>query len=428
MEAILSYFWIVLVVVFVFMLLKSLTIVREGTAKAVTFFGGFSKVIMTWKDHFLDKDYNVLRKNHEEAFVVYKTKKGAERKRAKKRRRSWGKIMGGVYFYGLWPFKRIHKYTVSWSENHQNGEKEFFNYVSLFPAVYESKVTNCETQPPDRIKVDIEYLVTMRIINPHLYLFVSPDNSIEDAMKRIDSLMRDIVAMFSFDATMAIVGRPEILWEGLNPDSENPEKQALWNEFKKLMRKKPVPFEGLSQNKLIKETLPKWGLKIADKGVSIKDINTSDPEYAETFAEKRKQEILAEAKFAEAQGEKKAMEEVMKAIVTTKKALIKAGYSQSDACKMAYDRHGEILAEKKGNLNKVIWEGSSGSIPEIMNQIGFGKKLVNSSTNVASPEEEKKEEDNSSNYVPPDEMQRRMEKMGESIIEEESSQKKGSKK
>jgi len=269
--------WIGIAVVLIglFFLFCRFTKVKEGTAKVVMSFGGFRKIISQWEKHFIDVDWNIWREKEKEA-------------EGKTRRRLRGRIFGGLWFYGIWPIDKIYTYPLRWTDLRrveEAGEKiersqfhdEILGHVMLKPAVYWTKIFKVETCPPERIPVDIEILITMRIINPYNFLFIAPPTPLEDVLARIDALMRARVSMLTMDELIALKGKSEVLWDG--------EKEVT----------------GLKDEKLIKETLPKWGLEIAEKGVDIKSIGLP-PEYQKAAAAKREQEMIAAGRAEEIMG------------------------------------------------------------------------------------------------------------------------------
>ena len=182
----------------VFFLFVRFTIVKEGTAKAVMTLGKFSRVIFQWENHWMDVEWNIWREGEKESPI-----------RAENEKKIRGRIFGGLYFY-IWPLYGIHKYPLRWTdlrrveETEEKIEKPQFHdeelkYVMLKPAVYWTKLFKVETLPPERIPVNIEILVTMRISNPFRFLFVAPPTPLEDVLARIDALMRAIVGMLKID-------------------------------------------------------------------------------------------------------------------------------------------------------------------------------------------------------------------------------------
>lgn len=261
--------WVILVllnilVIGMLFLFCRFTKVEEGTAKAVMSFGGFRKIIFQWKDHWMDEEGNILKKDEESEG---------------KRKKVGGHIFGGLWWYGFWPIHKIHRYPLRWTDLRrveEAGEKiekpqfhdEILGHVMLKPAVYWTKIFKVETCPPERIPVDIDILITMRIVNPYNFLFIAPPTPLEDVLARIDALMRARVSMLTVDELIALRGKSEVLWDG------------------------GEGITGLKDEKLIKETLPKWGLEIAEKGVDIKSIGLP-PEYQKAAAAKREQEMIA---------------------------------------------------------------------------------------------------------------------------------------
>jgi len=263
--------WLILLgILFLFI---RFTIVKEGTAKALMKLGAFSEIFFQWQDHWMDTEWNIW-------------KKGEKRKREKNL--AFGKIFGGLYFY-IWPLYEIHTYPLRWTdlrrvEEHEEKieEPQFHDeknrkHVLLKPAVYWTKLFKVETRPPERIPLDIEILVTMRVINPFRFLFIAPPTPLEDALARIDALMRTMISALRIDDVIYLKGKSEALWKG--------GKEII----------------GLKDEKLIKKTLPKWGIQIAMQGIDIKRIDLS-LEYQKAAAAKRKEEMKAAGRAEEIMG------------------------------------------------------------------------------------------------------------------------------
>ncbi len=262
--------WTVLILLFLgsivsfiyFFLRHSFGSVKEGTARAIMSFGQFHSFKMVWRDHFMDENFTVLREGHDEAV-------GAVRKKIT------GRIFGGLFYFGLFPFKKTYTYSISWSDKHGRkegikGAKEEFNEVKLKPEVYSSEIENAETKRPERFQVRVKYLVTLKIENPYLFLFVSPENSLEEALSQIDGVMRSFVSSYSFE------------------DLYKLKSAKIW--------------EYLKESKLLREeggTLRKWGVKIAEEGVTFLDISPMDEEISKALASEQKQEFKAKARSGE---------------------------------------------------------------------------------------------------------------------------------
>lgn len=266
--------WLVLAALVVLVgLFARFTVVEEGTAKAVKRFGEFLYIIFQWQDHWMDEQWTILRTEETSEFAP------AEKP-------GWGppwRIFGGLYLYGFWPIHTIHRYTHRWTDIHlgKEGEvvlkfhEEEFSHVLLRPAVYAIRLTDLETSPPERIPVTILILVTLRVSNPYRFLFVAPPTPTEDVLARMGAEMRPILTGQFLDALLLLRG--EALW------AEEAERTLL---------------RGV---KLIEETLEKWGIKVADKGVEIRDIDLP-LEYQKAAALKREQELRAAGRAEEIRG------------------------------------------------------------------------------------------------------------------------------
>jgi regulator of protease activity HflC (stomatin/prohibitin superfamily) len=212
------------------------TLVKEGTAKVIVRLGAFKKMVMAWDGYELDENWNVIESQ---------------------RRRS---LFGGLRFVGIWPFDRVFRYPFRWRDIQlEKGEEkvipheEIIDYIWLRPDVYYTVIEDAETRPPERIPLTVQWLVTMRVVNPYKALFKAPSNWNENVMSRLNSLFRDFVAHYSADQIL-------IFKEG--------ELNVLWNEFK--------------DHHLIKMFEEEWGIKV--EGIEIRKVDVP-PKYQESLAE-----------------------------------------------------------------------------------------------------------------------------------------------
>jgi len=259
--------WIILVVLVVLcFLFVRFTRVDEGTAKALMVFGEFSKMVFRWKNHWMDIEGNIRKAGE-------KSEEGSEKKEKNK---SWDqKIFGGLIVY-FWPFQRIHRYKHRWTDirlRQAEMEVEFheedLDHVLLKPAVYAFTLTAVETQPPERVPVDVLVLVTLRIQNPYLFLFVAPPTPIEDILARISAETRALVTGCGLDELLRLKG------------------ESFWEKMKGA--------------KVIEETLEKWGVKLAEKGIEIREINLP-PDYQKAGAAKKVEEMRATGRAEQIMG------------------------------------------------------------------------------------------------------------------------------
>lgn len=226
------------------------TKVSEGTAKVVVRLGGFKKAVMAWKSYEFDKDWNVVA--------------------GKKRH------FGGLRFVGIWPFDKVYKYPFRWRgiELVEGREEVKFHertidYIFLKPDVYWTEIKAAETggppEKPERIPLDLQFLVTMRVINPYKTLFRAPPNWLENVITRLNALFRDWVGTKTLDEILTIRKEPE----------------KLWGEFK--------------EEPLIKMFSDEWGVQIEANGIQIRDVAIAEP-YRGAAARRRQLELEAEAR------------------------------------------------------------------------------------------------------------------------------------
>ncbi len=234
------------------------TRVDEGTAKALMVFGEFSKIIFRWKDHFMDREWNIW----------YPGEVGSI---GKDKIRVWDqRLFGGLYVY-FWPFQKIHQYKHRWTDIRLRDtkmevefhEEEKFDHVLLKPAVYAFKLAAVETKPPERIPVDVLILVTLKVRNPYLFLFVAPPTPVEDILARISAETRALITSCPIDELLQLKGA------------------SLWKLLKGA--------------KVIEETLERWGVKLAERGIEIQEIDLG-PDYQKAAAATRTEEMRAAAR------------------------------------------------------------------------------------------------------------------------------------
>jgi regulator of protease activity HflC (stomatin/prohibitin superfamily) len=269
--------WIILGIALLLLLFARFTVVDEATAKAVMFLGQFQRIIFRWKGHWIDKE-GTIWKDGEMPENLENITLEQFRKENEEGWQNWPlRILGGLYLYGILFIHSIHKYKHRWTDIiirpdgkiETKGQEEEFKYVMLKPAVYAIRLFDVKTMPPERIPVTVLVLVTMRIVNPYKFLFIAPPTPIEDTLARIGAEARAIVTGCSLDELLKLRG------------------ESLWS--------KGAETSLLKGAKIIEETLEKWGIRLADKAVEIRDIDLP-PDYQEAAAAKRKQEFEAAAR------------------------------------------------------------------------------------------------------------------------------------
>jgi len=251
--------WIIGIIIAILPIFLRFTKVEEGTAKAIVRLGGFHKIVMAWRGYELDEEWNVR----------------SVEKIGKKRH-----LPGGLRFVGFWPIDKVYRYRFRWQgiEIVEGKEKVEFHekiidYILVRPDVYWTQILGAETGPvgkpeekPERIPLDVQWLVTMRVVNPYKALFKAPPNWVENILARLNAHFRDWVATKSLDDILTLRKEPAKLLEELK-------------EFNKDL------FERVFQNE--------WGVLI--EGIQIRDIGLPAP-YKEAAARRRQLELEAEAR------------------------------------------------------------------------------------------------------------------------------------
>jgi regulator of protease activity HflC (stomatin/prohibitin superfamily) len=311
------------------------TVVKEGTAKAVVRMGGFHKIIMAWKGFELDEEWNV--KPVEEV--------------GKKLH-----LPGGLRFVGIWPLDKVYTYKFRWRgiEIVEAREKVEFrektiDYILVKPDVYWTKIEAAETAPPERIPLDIEFLVTARVINPYKALFKAPPNWLENLLSRLNALFRDWVATKTLDEILAIRKEPEKIWEELG------KADLIQKTFKE-----------------------EWG--ILTEGIQIRDVKLP-PEYAEAAAYERRKALEAAGRAEEIIGT--FVEGVARALGKKKGEIQKMIFANP---KKFIDKYKEIIEMVwSGIINKLSMEeraylrietpGATGALGDLLRLIGAWQRM-----------------------------------------------------
>jgi hypothetical protein len=248
------------------------TIVPEGQAKAIMRMGEFEKFLIQWKGRTFS-----YQEQGDEKWTV---KDGEE-----------FHLFGGLRWVGIPPFWRIYDYKFSWTGIDVNGElvphkEEWLNYVLLLDDVYWAKIDMAEDE--NLLPLDIELLITMRVVNPYKALF-RVQNWSEMVMNRMKPLFREYVGNVGFDEL--IKKKQEKggeLFRTLQGWRKDEQGQEIYDE------KRDLP----------KEFKKEYGVEIKDGGIEIKDANPTTipgiPSLREVtlrkqIAERDRERILVEA-------------------------------------------------------------------------------------------------------------------------------------
>jgi len=274
---------------------------KESTAQAVMRLGGFKKCVMAWKGHKLDSDDN----------VVEGVRIG---------------LPGGLKYVGIRGIDKIYTYHFRfYSVELRAGEEPIIqfkdlkdlDYILVKPDTYWSKIVKAETK--DGMIVDIEFLDTIRVINPRKALFVAPPNWLENVLSRLNALRTGWVRGKTFNQLLTLRQDVKVLWQDLGNDP------------------------------LIQEVFKKeWGIEIVENGMQIYKINLL-PEYQAALARKKQMELEARAKKPVEEREREA--EIIELQHVRDRAI-----EIRDGVKLSPKDAIEIVQTERGKVTKQILE------------------------------------------------------------------------
>jgi hypothetical protein len=229
------------------------TNVSEGSAKALMRRGAFIKFVMAWEGHTFNEDWDVVE--------------GEETH-----------LMGGFRFVGYRGLDTVYTYNFRWRDLHLEERQakitfhqEKIDYILVRPDVYFTDIEEAETKPPERIPLNVHFLVTIKVVNPYKALFVAPPNWNENVMMRLNAIFRDWVGTKELDDILELREEPKKLCEELCDDP------------------------------LIQMFEYEWGVKIEDNGIQIRDVGLP-PGYQEPAARERVMQLEAKGRAAETVG------------------------------------------------------------------------------------------------------------------------------
>ncbi len=325
---------------------------------------------------------------------------------------------------------------MEWKENHyrkgqdeKKGERntESFSSIDLKQQVFVSSVDGTTGSPAgaestdltetsfNRLDVDVEYLVTMRVVNPYIFLFDSPGNSFDEVMDYLDTRISDIISQCEVNLLKRLKGSGEALWWGLgnpevkkdkseyyrneyypeiNDDEEfealQKKQKTLWAQYKKDISYSDnveIVFKGLKNDRFIAEKCHDWGIEIDPESIEITRVHEpetikkareeaveKEAELTKRKTEKKMAKVEAETAKIKGQGIRSKDYEEMRAIDDLAKLFRK--YGEGSPLESAIMVKKAYLAADKGQLKEINIKGlEGGSIASIAAQLGIGKEL-----------------------------------------------------
>jgi len=208
--------------------------VEEGTAKIIMYMGEAKKGLIQYTGFRIDEDWNIV---------------------PRRRKRS---LLGGLKFIGFWPMSYVYKYRLRWTSVRENGEavshEDQLDSVLLKEKIYSIRMKTVEDK--NNMPLNIDILVTLKIINPYKALFIAEDY-LELVLNRTRPLFREFVGGVAFS------------------ELKTKKQRAGGEVWKKLLREN-----------LIQEFEKDWGIKIKDGGIEITDVNPVSEQYRKATTQK----------------------------------------------------------------------------------------------------------------------------------------------
>lgn len=301
---------------------KWFTFAKEGTSKIIVKGDAFWKALIQWDGFTLDEEENVIPEGVpvKDGKVVPEGTEGA-----KKYYEPWHPL-GGFRYYGLYPIMDILLYNLRWHDIQKTlkGEEPVFHdekdldYVLLQPDVYwrgevdvetgylrrklekdaQAAQMQEETEEMERIAVTVEWLITLRVVNPRKALFRAPIGYIENFLLKLSPLLRAFVTARDLDTLLLLKGKGKDIWDSLKETEELQLIEQLRNE---------------------------WGIQVDENGIQIWRI-TPPPDIQRAAAEQRKQEMASKGRAAKTAG---MVIDMFCAITGLKKNALQREYNQN---------------------------------------------------------------------------------------------------
>ncbi len=338
----------------IFFGLLKFTTVQEGTAKAIMRFEALRKFVMAWEGYKFDEDWNIVPG------------------------KSWN-LPGGLRLVGIRGIDKVYTYSFRWQGIEIKEGKEIvvfhekkIDYILVKPDTYWTKILKAETVPPERIPLDIEWLLTMRTINPKKTLFVAPPNWVEAILTRFNTLARAWTATKTLDQILELRKKENI--------------ERLWEEFRDVY--------------LIQQVFKEeWGVLIEENGIEIRDVGLPR-EFQEAAAAEKKAKLEARAMRARAKVE--AVGRASEIMGTFIEALVQATGMTKTQIREELQRDPESFYKKhKVIIDNVITKlamenraylrietpGATGALGDFLRIIGFWKRTPPGKSNIKSTRE-----------------------------------------
>jgi len=244
-------FWDFLIVLLVIALpvpfLIGVIVVKEGTYTAFTRLGGFVYGAMEFKDFYLESNGAVTKGSGLNyvggcPFIF----------------RIWGLIF---YIKGL--VRPVPYLERNDDDGFGSGFSVFLNEIQL-----EIFVSAQETK--DKVPLDVPFISVVKVVDPYLYLFVSPKDARKQIENRLDTILRGWIANHEDEYVQTAKGNGKQFWDDIL---------------------------ALGYQSDIDE-IRKWGFEVVVNNTTVKDIRY-DEEFQNALKAEKQQKLQAEANLAQ---------------------------------------------------------------------------------------------------------------------------------
>ena len=228
---------------------------------------------------------------------------------------------GGWVFY-LRPFVQPAEYS-DYNDPDNFGDGV---YVRLGDRTSEPYTAVAETADPENVGLNMQFVTTMRVVNPYRYLFVSPKDAKQQVINRQEAVLRAWVKSGDQKHAQAARGNGVHLWNSLLALGCGPIFDEIKND---------------------------WGLEIIPGKIVVKDVGF-DPEYQAALKAQSQANLVAKAEAARVSAIDTAMDQWVR--VNAKKMGKKLKDALVDLkADGSYDRqyrtYKDLILAGGGNLN-----------------------------------------------------------------------------
>lgn len=341
----------------------------EGAAKMVVKNNVFDHAMMWWQGHRLNDPRKLSYDRNNRAWEVMGT--GDQTRQPSLY--AWWQLhwrfleLFGIYWYGLYPFKRIYVYEFKWTEQTLSDANEMkpwhrdehtdFIFVKNF--AYWIKLVAAEDK--DNEPLDLDYLLTIQVSNPYYALF-----KIDDWLGRTSADTNNAAKMYVGERTFDEIKREKV---GSNSASEFAEHLYEING-------NSITQPGAQGTKT------SYGITItAVSLVEVTFAGVAREELARASTAKIVAERNAEATVATAKGEANATRERAKGDADAARELAKGNADAIETVYSAVEKHGDAglrqreldtLRETANSPNNTfIW--ANNPLNNVMDLFGKGR-------------------------------------------------------